>query len=846
MTSTTVTTLDGSVISASITGITAHSWTADATGLYTTTANLQAEWTSAYATMLAGNGNTLTPLQRLEGNAEAVLENTAEANQTAASQNLFRQDAQREFDAIWAAMQIDQATYGINPNAEFNTYTYLKMQETLRGNETLETLGFEGHGLNDPPASAYGGYTNDIQNKVNNQTFYVGGGPVDNGQSAITEYFDDVVMSHAPFPTVVHNGAPEQLNQNGNIEDPTTAAVTAANSVTFTQVLVASDFSANSSAVGAVVLVPSPIAAPALPTAPAPLQGTTAIDGSILPETISGLTAHTWTADATGTYQTLSDLATEWKSDYAVMLNGGAAALTAIQRLEGNAEAVLENTGAAKLSVSSQATFRADAQKEFDAIGAAMTIDLATYGISLTAPFTAYSYQMLEKTIQQNETLDELGIQGHGLNSPPAVKYDGFTTDFQNRTDGTTYFVGGGPDNGALAISGFFDDDVLTHAPFPAAYNNGTLDQTNQNGNLDIPLLTNAMVAANQIMFNQVLVAGDFNTSPTAVGPVLTVACYAEGTRILTPHGERAIETLRPGDAVLTASGRVRPVRWTGHRRVDLARHRKPHDVMPIRVRAHAFAPGQPSRDLVLSPDHAVFAPGDAGGPGVLIPIRYLLNGASIVQERTRHVTWWHVELDAHDIVLANGLPAESYLDTGNRHAFSNGGPAVMLHPNFARATWDTQGCAELVLEGSRVAATKRRLLAAAGRPLTEDAGLSVLADGQRLPALVTDGIWQVLLPPAARTLRLVSRGWVPAHMRPDEADTRRLGVAISSLTLDGATVPLDDPRLSSGWHDPEPGWRWTDGDAGLALAGARELRFRVAVAGVYWNTPVRRRRVSG
>ena len=630
----------------------------------------------------------------------------------------------------------------------------------------------------------------------------------------------------------------EQLNQNGNIENPTTAAVTAANNVTFAQVLVASDFSANASAVGAVVLVPNPIAAPALQTPPAPLQGTTALDGSILPETITGLTAHTWTADATGTYQTLSDLATEWKSDYAIMLNGGAAGLTPIQRLEGNAEAVIENTGAARLSLSSQAAFRADAQREFDAIGAAMTIDQASYGINPNAPFTAYSYQMLEKTIQQNETLDELGIQGHGLNNPPATKYDGFTTDFQNRTDGSTYFVGGGLDDGALAISGFFDDDVLTHATFPSAWHNGVLEQTNQNGNLDIPLLTNAMVAANQIMFSQVLVPGDFSTSPTAVGPVVSVACYAEGTAIATPRGERRIETLRPGDEVLTANGRIRTVRWTGHRRVDLARHRKPHDVMPVRVRAHAFAPGQPSRDLVLSPDHAVLAPDDAG---VLIPIRYLLNGASIVQERTRHVTWWHVELDAHDIVLANGLPAESYLDTGNRHAFSNGGPAVMLHPDFARATWTGQGCAELVLDGCRVAAAKRRLLDRVDEPVSDKHGLSVLADGKRLLAQVTGKDWTVLLPPSTRVVRLASRSWVPAHMHPDDSDTRRLGVAIGGLTADGIAVPLDDLRLSSGWRDPEPGWRWTDGDAGLALAGIRELRFRVVLEGTYWQVPGRR-----
>jgi hypothetical protein len=88
----------------------------------------------------------------------------------------------------------------------------------------------------------------------------------------------------------------------------------------------------------------------------------------------------------------------------------------------------------------------------------------------------------------------------------------------------------------------------------------------------------------------------------------------------------------------------------------------------------------------------------------------------------------------------------------------------------------------------------------------------------------------------------------VPAHTRADENDTRTLGVAIGNFRLDGATISLDDPRLSSGWHGPEPAdsegaaaeWRWTDGDAGLALAGVRDLAFDVAIAGSYWTPPGR------
>ena len=139
------------------------------------------------------------------------------------------------------------------------------------------------------------------------------------------------------------------------------------------------------------------------------------------------------------------------------------------------------------------------------------------------------------------------------------------------------------------------------------------------------------------------------------------VACFAEGTRILTLRGETAVESLRIGDLVVSAQGPVRPVRWLGHRRIDCRRHERPRDVWPVRVRAGAFGPGRPFRDLLLSPDHAVFV------DGLLIPIRYLMNGASVAQENCDDITYWHVELDRHDVLLAEGLPAESYLDTGNR-----------------------------------------------------------------------------------------------------------------------------------------------------------------------------------
>ena len=94
-----------------------------------------------------------------------------------------------------------------------------------------------------------------------------------------------------------------------------------------------------------------------------------------------------------------------------------------------------------------------------------------------------------------------------------------------------------------------------------------------------------------------------------------------------------------------------------------------------------AFGPAEPARDLLLSPDHAVFR------GGALIPARALINGSTIVQEPASSAHYFHVELPRHAVLLAEGLPCESYLDTGNRAAFAGcaNGRGRVAWPRFAR-----------------------------------------------------------------------------------------------------------------------------------------------------------------
>ena len=143
-----------------------------------------------------------------------------------------------------------------------------------------------------------------------------------------------------------------------------------------------------------------------------------------------------------------------------------------------------------------------------------------------------------------------------------------------------------------------------------------------------------------------------------------------------------------------------------------------------------------PHRDLLLSPDHAVFF------DGKLICVRQLVNGSTIRMERGwTAVDYYHVELDQHAIVLAEGLTVESYLDTGNRGFFANSGMPLVLHPDLPNEniypTREAGSCAPFVWNESSVLPVWQHLAdraAAISQPVlqrvtTTDADLRLLVD---------------------------------------------------------------------------------------------------------------------
>lgn len=278
----------------------------------------------------------------------------------------------------------------------------------------------------------------------------------------------------------------------------------------------------------------------------------------------------------------------------------------------------------------------------------------------------------------------------------------GFGTQFLNFGSvefdaGADWFISGNTSGLASGqtISGFAPGDTieLTNITVTgSSYVGGVLTLMEQSGSVQLDLPGSFATA-------------DFMVTPAAGGEDISVTCFCAGTRVQTERGEVPVEKLHVGETVLVHVGdggiMSQPVIWIGHRSVDCMHHSKPKNVWPVRIRTWAFGPRGPARDLFLSPDHAVFI------DDVLIPVKYLINGLSIHQVSVASVEYFHVELPAHAVLLAEGLPVESYLDVGDRANFANGGEPVTLFPDFATRAWEARGCAQLVVTGAQLQAAR-------------------------------------------------------------------------------------------------------------------------------------------
>ena len=399
------------------------------------------------------------------------------------------------------------------------------------------------------------------------------------------------------------------------------------------------------------------------------------------------------------------------------------------------------------------------------------------------------------------------------------------TIAFSGTSNMLTVGAQGAPGTLGNPILGFAPGDTLDLAgiglassySYSPSYAGGTLTLTNSSGTLAAVKLSTTFAHPTFTLANDA--AGG-----TAIG--LAPPCFCRGTLIRTPHGEIAVEDLAIGDKLVTLSGEARRVRWIGRRAYDGRFIAGKPEVLPIRIAAGALADDVPARELWLSPEHSLFI------DGVLAQAKHLLNGMTISQaERVERVEYFHIELDAHDIIVAEGAPAETYVDCDNRLMFANAAEYDGLYPADDRGRW--QFCAPRLEEGSgELAAIRVALMtraAALGFTRDRDPDPHLVVDGATTQPDIVDGLaCRFTIPAGSREVWLASRSVVPAEGNPGARDIRRLGLAIDRLVLWDDVLRIEvghrHPGLCEGFHAAEADHRWTDGLARLPKALLRRF----------------------
>lgn len=155
---------------------------------------------------------------------------------------------------------------------------------------------------------------------------------------------------------------------------------------------------------------------------------------------------------------------------------------------------------------------------------------------------------------------------------------------------------------------------------------------------------------------------GDLHNTPLVVNATGYTMCFAAGTQIATSTGPRDVERLDIGDVIQTADGTMTPVKWVGRKTVHKL-FSGPH-MQPVRIKAGALGGGLPHADLTVTADHGMVL------DGLVINAAALVNGTTIdwvpMDNLPTQVTYYHIETEHHDVILANGAETETFVDASH------------------------------------------------------------------------------------------------------------------------------------------------------------------------------------
>jgi len=152
------------------------------------------------------------------------------------------------------------------------------------------------------------------------------------------------------------------------------------------------------------------------------------------------------------------------------------------------------------------------------------------------------------------------------------------------------------------------------------------------------------------------------------MGAVLraTSPCFTPGTLIATDRGQQTVETLRRGDLLVTRDNGLKRIMWVGQRSFHYKEIVDEPGLCPILIKAGTFGEGHPTRDMIVSPEHRFLLGPERSDlardePEALVAARTMINGSSVRPAAMLGVTYLHVLLNAHEVILANGAWTESF-----------------------------------------------------------------------------------------------------------------------------------------------------------------------------------------
>jgi len=379
-----------------------------------------------------------------------------------------------------------------------------------------------------------------------------------------------------------------------------------------------------------------------------------------------------------------------------------------------------------------------------------------------------------------------------GFFSHNGDNYSGNAAVFSSGPEGTNINNIGG---GKFSI----EIDGLNHEPMLYTYQIYGSDATGQNlviaGVSGMPNVGGIYILANTPLPTDTVV--HFSSDNPYTPP--TQLCFVEGTEIATPEGAVRVEHLEIGQRVITAAGEIVPIIWIGQRTIGSSTFPPPQRIAPFRIRKDAFGDGRPYKDLLLSPGHAVAVECDGAA---LVPVERLANGASVIQEQPGSVTYWHVELPSHGLMVANGLAAESFYNTSERDFLTRtvreDAATSKDTPDHARSGY----CLPLIDSGPRLELARRlslqRAISLGWKKTRRRITPVITVDGISLQPEQTIGGYHYRVPSRGSFLKITSPTFRPQDWDATNGDERSLGVMVTAariLEADGTRRAINCTR---------------------------------------------------